>query len=72
MSLQKDSRKGIQRIIKETAHKRLLNEKEKADAIWQQLGLPGKGMPNGMFRLFIERLYSEDTKQGNRKTSRDI
>ena len=37
---------GIQRMIKETAHKRLLNEKEKADAIWQQLGLPGKGMPN--------------------------
>ena len=60
---------GIQRMIKETAHKRLLNEKEKADAIWQQLGLPGKGMPNEMFRLFIERLYSEDSKQGDRKTS---
>lgn len=60
---------GIRQMIKETAHKRLLNEKEKADALWQRLGLPGTGMPDEIFRTLIERLYSEDSKQGDRKTS---
>ena len=60
---------GIQLMIKETAHKRLLNEKEKADTIWKQLNLPGNSMPNEIFKSFIEKLYSEDSKQGDRKTS---
>lgn len=60
---------GIQWMIKETAHKRLLNEKEKADTIWKQLNLPGNSMPNEIFISFIEKLYSEDSKQGDRKTN---
>ncbi len=60
---------GIQRMIKETAFKRLQNEKELADALWQKVGLPGKGMPNYIFQVFMERLYSEESKQGDRKTT---
>ena len=39
-----------------------------ADAIWQKVGLPGMGMPDAIFRMFMERLYSEDSKQGDRRT----
>ena len=60
---------GIQRMIKETAFKRLQNEKELADALWQKVGLPGMGMPNYIFQVFMGRLYSEDSKQGDRKTN---
>lgn len=59
---------GVRQTIKEKSFKRLLNEKEKADALWQRLNLPGIGMPNEMFQSFIMRLYSEDSKQGDRKT----
>lgn len=59
---------GVNHMIKETAHKRLLNEKEKADTMWRGIGLPGEGMPMEIFVLFIQRLYSEECKQGDRKT----
>ena len=60
---------GIRRMINETAHKRLLNEKEKADILWQRLGLPGEVMPDLIFQAFVMRLYSENGKQGDRKTA---
>lgn len=58
---------GIKQMVKETAFKRLQNEKELADAAWKEVGLPGL-MPDVIFKEFMERLYSEDTKQGDRKT----
>ena len=61
--------KGIQQMIRETAFKRLQNEKELADAVWQKVGLPGMGMPDAIFKTFMERLYSEDSKQGDRRTN---
>ena len=61
-------REGILHMIKDTAFKRFQNEKELADAIWQKVGLPGMGMPDAIFRMFMERLYSEDSKQGDRRT----
>lgn len=58
---------GIHQMVEETAFKRLQNEKELADAAWKAVGLPG-AMPNKIFQVFMERLYSEDVKQGDRKT----
>ena len=58
---------GIRQMVKETAFKRLLNEKELADAVWKSVGLPGF-MPYQIFRVLMERLYSEEVKQGDRKT----
>ena len=58
---------GIHQMVKETARKRLHNEKEVADAVWRQVGLPGV-MPRPIFVSLIERLYSQETKQGDRKT----
>lgn len=57
----------IQQIVKESACRRFLNEKELADKIWNKIGLPGK-MPNEIFVDFIQKLYSEDVKQGERRT----
>jgi hypothetical protein len=54
-------------MVKEVALKRLYNEKEVADTIWQKVGLSGS-MPNEIFTAFMEKLYSEDSKQGDRKT----
>lgn len=58
---------GIHQMVKETAFKRLHNEKELADAVWNAVGLPGT-MPDIIFQAFMERLYSEEVKQGDRKT----
>ena len=58
---------GIHQMVKETAFKRLLNEKDIADASWKAAGLQGM-MPNAIFKALIERLYSENSKQGDRKT----
>lgn len=55
-------------MVKETAFKRLLNEKELADKIWNAVGLPDN-MPDEIFKSFMERLYSEEVKQGDKKTS---
>lgn len=60
---------GIQRMIKETAFKRIQNEKELADALWQKVGLPGVGMPDVIFKIFMDRMYSEESKQGDRKSA---
>ncbi len=54
-------------MTKETALKRLLNEKEIADKVWQEVGLP-ETMPDEIFQALMEKLYSEDSKQGDRKT----
>ena len=59
---------AMKQMVKETAFKRLLNEKELADKIWHEVGLSGN-MPDDIFKSFIERLYSEDEKQGDRKTA---
>lgn len=59
--------KGIQQMVKETALKRLLNEKDVADAAWNAVGLSGP-MPNVIFKELMERLYSEKSKQGDRKS----
>lgn len=58
---------GILQMVKETAFKRLQNEKDVADAAWKQVGLPGV-MPRPIFVSLIQRLYSQETKQGDRKT----
>ena len=55
-------------MVKETAMKRLCNEKELADAIWNKVGLKGT-MPDEIFKVFMEKLYSENVKQGDRKTN---
>ena len=54
-------------MVKEIAVKRLCNEKELADAIWNKVGLKGT-MPDEIFRVYMEKLYSEEVKQGDRKT----
>ena len=54
-------------MVKEIAVKRLCNEKELADAIWNKVGLKGT-MPDEIFRAYMEKLYSEEVKQGDRKT----
>ena len=59
---------GIQKMIQDTAFKRFQNEKELADAIWQKMGLPGMCIPDEIFQNFMEHLYSEDSKQGDRRT----
>lgn len=58
---------GIRQMVKEKAFIRLLNEKKRADTCWKKAGQDGE-MPVDIFIKFIERLYSEDTKQGDRKT----
>ena len=58
---------AMKQMVKETAFKRLLNEKELADKIWNVVGLSGN-MPDEIFQSFMERLYSEEEKQGDRKT----
>ena len=58
---------GIRQMVKEKAFKRLLHEKERADTYWKKAGQDGE-MPIDIFKELIERLYSEDTKQGDRKT----
>lgn len=58
---------AMTQMVKETASKRLLNEKELADKIWHEVGLQGT-MPDNIFKTFMENLYSEETKQGDRKT----
>ena len=54
-------------MVKETAMKRLCNEKELADAIWNKVGLEGT-MPDEIFKVYMKKLYSENVKQGDRKT----
>jgi len=58
---------AMSRMVKETAHMRLHNEKAMADVIWQKLGLEGS-MPDEIFVVFVQKLYSEESKQGDRKT----
>ena len=58
---------GVQRMVKETAMKRLLNEKDVANASWKAVGLPGQ-MPDVIFKALMEKLYSEESKQGDRKS----
>ena len=55
------------RMVKETAFMRFCNEKAMADVIWQKVGLEGS-MPDEIFVVFAQKLYSEDSKQGDRKT----
>lgn len=59
---------AMMRMVKELALKRLQNDRELADKIWEKIGLSGK-MPDYIFKSFIERLYSEEEKQGDRKTT---
>lgn len=58
---------AMKQMVKEMAFKRLLNEKELADKIWNVVGLSGN-MPDEIFQSFMERLYSEEVKQGDKKT----
>lgn len=58
---------AISKYIKRTAKIKLCNEKEKADAIWNKVGLVGT-MPDEIFKAFMEKLYSEKVKLGDRKT----
>lgn len=58
---------AMTQIAEETALKRLFNEKEKADKMWQVVELPDV-MPDNIFKVFIQALYSEDSKQGDRNT----
>lgn len=58
---------GMTRITKEISFKRLLNEIEKANIIWQKIGLSGS-IPNEISKVFIDKLYSQNSKQGDRKT----
>lgn len=60
---------AMKQMVKEMAFKRLLNEKELANKIWNAVGLSGN-MPDGIFQSFMERLYSEEeVKQGDKKTA---
>lgn len=47
---------------------RVKNEELLANTLWERIGLSGV-MPQDMFKEFIQELYSENTKQGDRKTS---
>lgn len=58
---------AMRRMVKETALKRTFNEWDFANEIWRQIGLSGE-MPKDMFVAFMEKLYCEDSKQGDRKT----
>lgn len=58
---------AMMRKVKETTLKRLCDEKDKADMIWKKVGLEGS-MPDEIFAVFAQQLYSEDSKQGDRKT----
>jgi hypothetical protein len=55
------------RMAKEVAFKRLYNDKAIADINWQKNGFKGS-MPDKIFVIFEQKLYSEDSKQGDRKT----
>ena len=55
-------------MVQEKGFKRLCYEKVRADIVWQKVGLKGI-MPDKIFATLIEKLYSEDSKQGDRKTS---
>jgi len=59
--------KAMIRMAKEMAFMRLCNEKTMADVIWRKVGLEGS-MPDKIFVAFTQKLYSEDSKQGDRKT----
>ncbi len=59
--------KVMTQMVKEISLKRLINEKERADVIWHRVGLSGL-MPDEIFDAFIDKLYSEDIKPGDRKT----
>jgi len=55
------------RMAEEAAFSRLCNEKAFADSIWQEIGFEGS-MPDEIFIAFIQRLYSEDVKPGDKRT----
>lgn len=59
---------AIKKIAEEEALKRLKNEKELADFIWKEVGLSGS-MPDEIFKVFMGKLYSENLKFGDVKTS---
>lgn len=48
-------------------YEKIVQWKELADAIWNKVGLEGT-MPDEIFKVFMEKLYSENVKQGDRKT----
>ena len=54
------------RMGQEIAVKRLCSEIAIADAFWQEVGLEGS-MPKEIFITIAEKLYSDDSKQGDRK-----
>ena len=58
---------AINKFIKEISRRQLLKQKELADKIWNTVGLPGD-MPDNVFEYFMKRLYSEEVKQGDKKT----
>lgn len=58
---------AINKMVKETAYKRLLAEQKIANQMWHEIGLSGE-MPNNMFVEFMKNLYSEDVKPGEKKT----
>lgn len=59
--------KAMLRMVEDKSLIRLGFEKVRADAIWQKVGLEGN-MPNNIFGVFMQKLYSEESKQGDRKT----
>jgi hypothetical protein len=60
--------RAMLQMVKVTAMKRLCNEKGLADVIWNKVGLKGT-MSNEIFKGFMEKLYSEEVKQGDRRTA---
>lgn len=59
--------KAMHRMAMEAASIRLHHEKIFADIIWHNIGLEGP-MPNEIFITFIQRLYTENVKPGDKKT----
>jgi hypothetical protein len=58
---------AMKRMVEETALKRTFHEWDFANEIWRRIGLRGE-MPEYLFVAFMEKLYCEDSKQGDRKT----
>lgn len=58
--------KAMHRMAIEAASIRLHHEKIFADIIWHKIGLEGS-MPNEIFISFIQRLYIENVKPGDKK-----
>lgn len=55
----------LRNFVIQTAKKKMQGEMEKAQACWNAVGLEGK-MPSNIMGAFLQTLYSETIKQGDR------